>query len=109
MHLPPHHHKFTFTSPDAALLIAQLGTLLDEPLADPAFLPTVHLARHTRESVTVALGGGGGDELLWGYPTALALGPVRAMSRLPDSVRRAAARAAAALPASTRYGRPRFL
>src|SRR5712692_2930579 len=103
------HHQFTFTSADAALLIAQLGTLLDEPLADPAFLPTVHLARHTRESVTVALGGDGGDELLCGYPTTLALAPVRAISRLPDSVRRAAARVAAALPASTRYGSPGFL
>ncbi|MGH7343011.1 MAG: asparagine synthase (glutamine-hydrolyzing), partial [Candidatus Rokuibacteriota bacterium] len=67
------HHPFTFTSGEAATLVAGLGTLLDEPLADPAFLPTVHLARHTRQSVTVALGGDGGDELLGGYPTVLAL------------------------------------
>ena len=108
-HLGMEHHQFTFTSADASALIPRFGTLLDEPLADPAFLPTLHLARHTRESVTVALGGDGGDELLCGYPTALALGPVRAISRLPGSVRRAAARTAAALPASTKYGSPGFL
>ena len=103
------HHQFTFTSVDAAALLARLGTLLDEPLADPAFLPTVHLARHVRTSVTVALGGDGGDELLCGYPTALALAPVRAMNRLPASVLGAAARLADALPASTAYGSPSFL
>jgi asparagine synthase (glutamine-hydrolysing) len=103
------HHQFTFTSADAAALIERLGTLLDEPLADPAFLPTVHLARHTRESVTVALGGDGGDELLCGYPTALALGPVRALNRLPAGVLRGAARVVDALPASANYGSPGFL
>lgn len=103
------HHQFTFTSGDAAALIPRLGTLLDEPLADPAFLPTVHLARHVRKSVTVALGGDGGDELLCGYPTVLALPAVRAMNRLPAGVLAAASRLAGALPASTGYGSPSFL
>jgi asparagine synthase (glutamine-hydrolysing) len=108
-HLGTEHHQFTFTSADAAALIERLGTLLDEPLGDPAFLPTVDLARHVKSSVTVALGGDGGDELLCGYPTALALGPVGAMNRLPAGVLRIAARLADALPASTRYGSPGFL
>jgi asparagine synthase (glutamine-hydrolysing) len=108
-HLGTEHHQFTFTPADAADLIARLGTLLDEPLADPAFLPTVHLARHTRDSVTVALGGDGGDELLCGYPTALALAPLRALGCLPGAAIRAAARLVDALPASTRYGSPSFL
>src|SRR5262249_47662696 len=44
-------------------------SFLDEPLADPSVLPTYLLSRFTREHVTVALGGDGGDELLAGYPT----------------------------------------
>jgi asparagine synthase (glutamine-hydrolysing) len=103
------HRPFTFTSADAVPLVERLGSLLDEPLADPAFLPTLYLAHHTRESVTVALGGDGGDELLCGYPTAQALGPVRIMNRLPASWRRAAVSAARALPASSSYGSPGFL
>jgi asparagine synthase (glutamine-hydrolysing) len=103
------HHQFTFTAGDATALLARLGSLLDEPLADPAFLPTLDLARHTRGSVTVALGGDGGDELLCGYPTALALGPVRAMNRLPAGARRGVSRLIDALPASSAYGSPSFL
>jgi asparagine synthase (glutamine-hydrolysing) len=108
-HLGTEHHQFTFTSGDAAALLPRLGTLLDEPLADPAFLPTLDLARHTRASVTVALGGDGGDELLCGYPTALALGPVRVMNRLPATALRAVAGRVQALPTSSGYGSPSFL
>ena len=42
---------------------------LDEPFGDASILPTYLLSRFTRESVTVALGGDGSDELLAGYPT----------------------------------------
>src|SRR5262249_22948506 len=69
------HRQFTFTSGDAAALFPRLGELLDEPLADPAFLPTVHLARHIREWVTVALSGDGRDELLCGHPTVPTVEP----------------------------------
>jgi len=42
---------------------------LDEPLADPSFIPTFLLARLAARHVKVVVGGDGGDELWGGYPT----------------------------------------
>ena len=63
------HHEETFT-PQALLdVLPDVVDWLDEPFADPSILPTHLLSRFTRQSVTVALGGDGSDELLAGYPT----------------------------------------
>ena len=40
---------------------------MDEPIADPAALPTYVLSRETRREVTVAISGEGSDETLGGY------------------------------------------
>jgi asparagine synthase (glutamine-hydrolysing) len=48
-----------------------LGRHLDEPLGDPAVLPTFLLAEEARRHVKVILGGEGADELFGGYPTYL--------------------------------------
>ncbi len=46
---------------------------LDEPMGDSSLLPTSLLSGFTRQHVTVALGGDGGDELFAGYDPFLAL------------------------------------
>lgn len=63
------HRELIARPSDALAVIDNLGQLLDEPLGDASIVPTHLLARFTREHVTVALSGDGGDELFDGYPT----------------------------------------
>lgn len=61
------HHEQILSLWDACSLLPEVLGRLDEPLADPSILPTYLLSRFTRQSVTVALSGDGGDELFAGY------------------------------------------
>ena len=60
------HHEFVL-EPDAMGVLFDMMGHFDEPFADPAALPTWYLAKMTREHVTVALNGDGGDEAFAGY------------------------------------------
>src|SRR5213078_2444212 len=63
-------------------LLPEVLCRLDEPLGDPSILPTYLLSKFTREHVTVALSGDGGDELFAGYDPFKALMPAELYSRL---------------------------
>jgi asparagine synthase (glutamine-hydrolysing) len=60
------HHELLVT-PDAATALPELVAHHGEPFSDPSSIPTYYLARMTRERVTVALSGDGGDEAFGGY------------------------------------------
>ncbi len=60
------HTKF-IVKPDAMELLPKLVKQYEEPYADSSALPTYYLAKKTREHVTVALNGDGGDENFAGY------------------------------------------
>ena len=83
-------------------LLPEAVASLDEPFADPSFLPTLLLSRFTRRSVKVALAGDGGDELFAGYDPFLAHRPAALLGRLPRGVNRLLRGAADRLPASPR-------
>jgi asparagine synthase (glutamine-hydrolysing) len=65
-HFKTDHHEFMVT-PKATEILSEIVYFLDQPLADPAVLPTYYLSKLTREYVTVALNGDGGDENFAGY------------------------------------------
>ena len=60
-----HHERLVRV--DAATTMDQLGWFYDEPFGDSSAVPTFHLSEATREKVTVALSGDGGDENFAGY------------------------------------------
>jgi asparagine synthase (glutamine-hydrolysing) len=81
-HFGTDHHEDVFTPAVMIDLLPTIVDVLDEPFGDGSILPTFLLSRFTRESVTVALGGDGSDELLAGYPT-FAADRVAGFYRLP--------------------------
>jgi asparagine synthase (glutamine-hydrolysing) len=60
------HHEF-MVEPDALSLIDELVWHHDGPFGDSSAIPTYLVSKYTREHVTVALSGDGGDELFAGY------------------------------------------
>lgn len=91
------HQEFIFRPGDLTRVIEGVIAATDEPFADPAALPLYELARQTRQHVTVALSGDGGDETLAGYRRYVLDGMLRPYSALPAWITQRAVPAAAAL------------
>lgn len=83
-------------------LLPELVSLVGEPLADPAWIPTALLARRAARDVKVALVGEGGDEVFGGYPTYLGAGLADGFRSLPLFLRRAVTTLLRAWPPSDR-------
>ena len=79
-----------FTADDRALRGAFefLTGQLDEPVADPAVIPTYLLSKFARSEIKVALSGEGSDELFGGYPTHIGARLAAHYLRLPRLLRR---------------------
>lgn len=67
-HFETEHTELTVT-PDVVGIVPKLVHHFDEPFADSSAIPTYYLSQLTRQQVTVALGGDGGDEIFAGYKT----------------------------------------
>ncbi len=66
-HLKTNHHYNLVSEQNAKHKIQAIIDQYDEPFAVPSVIPTTILSQITKENVTVALSGDGGDELFMGY------------------------------------------
>lgn len=104
-HLGADHHEERLSPEVMVDILPEVADFMCEPLGDGSLIPTYLLSRFTRKTVTVALGGDGGDELFLGYPTFQADAVARyadAMLSLPAQKKVAGAlqKAASYIPVS---------
>lgn len=67
-HINSKHHEVVISSKDFINAIDEIVYYLDEPINDPATLPTYMISKEIKNSgIKVALSGEGSDELFFGY------------------------------------------
>jgi asparagine synthase (glutamine-hydrolysing) len=81
------HHEM-IVRPDALEVLPQLVRHYGEPYADSSAIPSYYVARMTRQHVTVALNGDGGDECFGGYERYLGNNLASVYRRVPRLLRR---------------------
>ncbi len=97
-HLGCKHTLLPLSLSDLHKELPALLDALDEPFGDSNYLPTTLLSHITRQHVTVALSGDGGDELFAGYWRYRGHAAWTRAQRIPRLARRAIRAAAGWLP-----------
>jgi asparagine synthase (glutamine-hydrolysing) len=87
------HHEFV-VRPDILDILPAMVRHFGEPFADSSAIPSWYLAKLTREHVTVALNGDGGDEVFAGYGRHRANQLAERWRRVPERLRRSGERVA---------------
>ena len=80
------HHEFT-VKPDAVNILPKIVWHYNEPFADSSAIPTYYVSKMTRDFVTVALNGDGGDESFAGYERYVADKLADYYRRVPPFIR----------------------
>jgi asparagine synthase (glutamine-hydrolysing) len=96
------HHEFV-VRPDTIDLLPKLVWHHDQPFADSSAIPTYLVSKLTKEHVTVALTGDGGDELFAGYERFAAALLAEKYRLTPQFLQAGLTHLFRVLPESTRY------
>ena len=80
------HHE-EIVKPDALDILPKIVWHYNEPYADSSCIPTYYLSQMTRQNVTVALNGDGGDEIFAGYERYLAYKLTSYYEKVPKFIR----------------------
>src|SRR5438445_3231181 len=80
------HHEF-IVRPNAMDILPTLVEHYGEPFADSSAIPSYYVSRETRQYVTVALNGDGGDECFAGYQRYAAMNLAQTYASLPGALR----------------------
>src|SRR5919106_2407366 len=80
-------HREFVVSPDIAGLLPDLVATMEQPFADSSVIPNYYISKLTRQHVTVALSGLGGDEIGGGYQRYLGMLLGERYDRLPEMLR----------------------
>jgi asparagine synthase (glutamine-hydrolysing) len=100
------HHEVIVGFDDFVKEFARLCWVYDEPVSEPAAIPTYLLCRFASQHVKVMLTGEGGDELFGGYPKCAFDQYSRYLNWMPAGLRRSLLRGGASLlPFSKRRAR----
>ena len=81
-------HNELVIRPSCIDVLPMLVRMHSEPFADPSVIPTYYVSKATKEYVTVALSGDGGDESFVGYRHYGAVDRWSGLDWIPSSVRR---------------------
>jgi asparagine synthase (glutamine-hydrolysing) len=76
-------HKEIIVNYDTLKILPKVVWHLDEPLADPAVLPTYIMSKETKRYISVVLCGEGGDEVFLGYKRYKQMMLLRNIRKIP--------------------------
>ena len=105
-HVGAEYNEF-IVRPNALDVLPTLVEHYGEPYADSSAIPTYYVAKETRQHVTVALNGDGGDESFAGYERYAAMGLAETYRKIPGVLRKALIEAPAGMLPTSELKRSR--
>jgi len=81
-------HEEVVSNQDILSFLPKIVWHMDDPMADPASLPTYILSEYVSKDVKVVLAGEGGDEVFGGYQVLNYLNPLKKVLAIPYFVRK---------------------